>query len=247
MERQTLIFTEPHKWKSKDMDMERESVRKIAINHRARILGYIWHQFCCVLKRTNMLLFKNVGATLPAVNLFTGSPPTGLHRVRRAPGLLLWESVSLECLLSLHSHLSPPSFRERGYNSPLPMSAKRWAFYLQLHFKCHPREWRKEVGEEGREESRREGGEEEGRKGVINSKPVLLTLSCEYESPGDFLSRQVLIQGVWDPGWTETCRSAFLARSQEILMLLVQRSHLEYRDPKLNAAVFLLIMNIILK
>ena len=87
MERQTLIFMEPHKWKSKDM--ERESVRKITINHRARILGYIWHQFCCVLKRINMLPFKNVVATLPAVNLFTGSPPTGLRRVRHAPGLLL--------------------------------------------------------------------------------------------------------------------------------------------------------------
>lgn len=52
------------------------------------------------------------------------------------------------------------------------------------------------MGEEGREESRREGGKEEGRKGVINSKPVLLTVYCEYESPGDFLSRQILIQGV---------------------------------------------------
>ena len=32
-----------------------------------------------------------------------------------------------------------------------------------------------------------------------------------------------------------------------MLTLLVQRSHLEHGDPKLNAAVFLLIMNIILK
>ena len=109
MERQPLIFTEPRK----DMDMERESVRKIAINHRARILGYIWHQFCCVFKRTNTLPFKIVGATLPAVNLFTGSPPTGLHgwdvlRGYYCERVCLW-NVCFPCILTCPR---PASVRE---------------------------------------------------------------------------------------------------------------------------------------
>jgi hypothetical protein len=30
---------DPHKWEAKDMDMEEKVVGKIAINHRAMILG----------------------------------------------------------------------------------------------------------------------------------------------------------------------------------------------------------------
>ena len=80
------------------MGMEGESVRKIIINHRARVLGHIWHEFCCVLKRINLLPFKNVGTALPTVTLFPGSPPSGLHGVRRAPGWWLWWRV---CLLNV--------------------------------------------------------------------------------------------------------------------------------------------------
>lgn len=84
---------DPHKRKSKGLDMEGESVRKIAVNHRARIVDYTGYQFCCVLKRMlkriNMLPFKNVGLAPPAVNLSARSPPTRLHRSRIDRGLLL--------------------------------------------------------------------------------------------------------------------------------------------------------------
>lgn len=167
------------------MGMEGESVRKIIINHRARVLGYIWHQFCCVLKRINMLPFKNVGTALPTVNLFTGSPPTGLHGVRHAPGLLLWLRV---CLLNVcFSYI---------------LTCPRLTFVrkdVTVHCQCLLKIGRFRCmytlnATQGRK------GRKGGRKRVVNSKPVLFTLYCEYESPGDFLSMQILIPWVWDPG-----------------------------------------------
>lgn len=110
---------DPHKWKSEDADIDGGSVRKIAINHRARMWGYIWHQCCCVLNRINMLPFKNVGPALPAVNLFLpGVLPLGCGMV----GGGVVEGCYCDGAFLLNVFFSCPDFCEQGYNSLLQVS-----------------------------------------------------------------------------------------------------------------------------
>lgn len=80
----------------------------------------------------------------------------------------------------LYSHLSPEDVTV--HCQCLLKFGRLGAVTLQM-----PPKGMKEGNWRGRKEESRRRRKEEGRKGVTNSKPVLLTLHCEYESPGDFL------------------------------------------------------------
>ena len=119
---------------------------------------------------------------------------------------------------------------------------------------CHPSKVREGGRKEGKKEGRggrkgkgtkegmrggerkgrrKEGSREEGKEGLTNTKPVLLTLYCGCKSPGDFVTTH-RFQFSGSQTWMRWDLCAFLTRCLVMPKLPAQRSCFQHVDPKLR-------------